>query len=78
MKILIFLLSLSAAAEVYQRPLYQPDENHLPDQEVQEQEEEKKESQREGQGYRENQEEVSAPNDYTQGTDRKNLPRTRR
>lgn len=31
-----------------------------------------------GQGYRENQEEVMAPNDYTSGKDSKNEPQTRR
>ncbi len=56
-----------ALGEVWKKPRYQPDENHLKE-EIQK-EEENLQRRNAKQGFRENQEEVSTPRDYTSGKD---------
>lgn len=79
--ILVGLLFMSVArGEVWEKPEYQADENHLTEEALQEQEasedDEKHDSALKGQ--RENQEEETAPRDYTTGEDTRNPPRVRR
>lgn len=72
------IIAEATYAEVWEKPRYQPDENHLME-EIQKEEENLQRNKDKGkQGIRENQEEVSAPRDYTSGKDSPTPARTRK
>ena len=72
------MITGTALGEVWEKPRYQPDENHLKE-EIQKEEENLQRSKRKTkQGFRENQEEASTPRDYTSGKDSPTPAKVRR
>ncbi len=72
------MITGTALGEVWKKPHYQPDENHLKE-EIQKEEDNLQRSKNNArQGFRQNQEEVSAPRDYTSGKDSQTPARVRR
>lgn len=68
----------AAFGEVWEKPRYQPDENHLKEEIQKEEENLQRSKEKAKQGFRENQEEVSAPRDYTSGKDSPTPAKVRR